>query len=111
MYVNRANDFVSFNIMHAIFHVIDWQSASSVLWKVLTDEHCQVDSFDYGQNESTSLRVMAMTRSSLDVVLSVATTVVFTLLLKSGDIEKNPGPGGNEGHREFIIERVCNGSL
>ena len=40
-------------------------------------------------------RVLAVGRALLDVVLSVAASVIFSLLLISGDVEENPGPGGS----------------
>ena len=40
-------------------------------------------------------RVLAVARVLLDVVLSVAASVILSLLLISGDVEENPGPGGN----------------
>ena len=39
------------------------------------------------------LTVQFLVNSILDVALSVASTVVASLLLLSGDIEQNPGPG------------------
>ena len=38
---------------------------------------------------------LAMAKSLLDTVLSVAASVIASLLLKSGDVEENPGPGGS----------------
>ena len=40
-------------------------------------------------------RLLAVARVLLDVVLSVAASVILSLLLISGDVEENPGPGGN----------------
>ena len=45
------------------------------------------------RNKVEASRVLE--RSLLDVVLSVAASVTFSLLLISGDVEENPGPGGN----------------
>ena len=39
------------------------------------------------------LMIQHLASSILDVVLSVAATVISSLLLLSGDIEQNPGPG------------------
>lgn len=36
--------------------------------------------------------VVAVARASLDVAMSVAASVISSLLLISGDIEENPGP-------------------
>ena len=35
-----------------------------------------------------------MAKALLDTVLSVASSVIVCKLLMSGDVEKNPGPGG-----------------
>ena len=39
------------------------------------------------------LRRLALSSAQLDIVLSVAVYVIIYKLLKSGDVEKNPGPG------------------
>ena len=38
--------------------------------------------------------VLAAAKAMLDVVLSVAASVILSLLLLSGDVEENPGPLG-----------------
>ncbi|MCG8621288.1 MAG: hypothetical protein MJE68_04690, partial [Proteobacteria bacterium] len=38
--------------------------------------------------------VLAVAKGVLDVALSVAASVVLSLLLISGDVEENPGPVG-----------------
>ena len=38
--------------------------------------------------------VLAVAKATLDVVLSVAASVILSLLLISGDVERNPGPLG-----------------
>ena len=38
--------------------------------------------------------VLAAAKVMLDVVLSVAASVILSLLLLSGDVEENPGPLG-----------------
>ena len=39
------------------------------------------------------LRMLALARALMDIVLSVAVHVIIFKLLMSGDVEKNPGPG------------------
>ena len=46
------------------------------------------------------LWILVVTRASLDVIMSVAASVILSLLLISGDVEENPGPGGM---RLFIL--------
>lgn len=41
------------------------------------------------------LRWLAAAKALLDVVMPVAACVIASLLMKSGDIEENPGPWGN----------------
>ena len=63
----------------------------------------QVENSDHGVNKEEAVirskwevsRVLAVARALLDVVLSVAASVIFSLLLISGDVEENPGPGGS----------------
>ena len=38
--------------------------------------------------------VLTASKAMLDVVLSVAASVILSLLLLSGDVEENPGPLG-----------------
>ena len=38
--------------------------------------------------------VLAVAKAMLDVALSVAASVILSLLLLSGDVEENPGPLG-----------------
>ena len=42
------------------------------------------------------LRRLALSNVLLDIVLSLAVYVIIYKLLKSGDVEKNPGPGNLE---------------
>ena len=51
---------------------------------------------------SNKKAVLGVARSLLDVILSVAASVVLHLLLISGDIEENPGPRGM-----MIIRIAC----
>ena len=63
----------------------------SVLWMALTakqEEHRGLD-----KEERKCLWVLTVARASMDVVMSVAASVILSLLLNSGDIEENPGPG------------------
>ena len=41
------------------------------------------------------LRWLAVAKALLDTVLSVAASVIVSKLMVSGDVEKNPGPGGS----------------
>ena len=38
--------------------------------------------------------VLVVAKAALDLVLSVAASVILSLLLISGDVERNPGPIG-----------------
>ena len=46
------------------------------------------------RNRSEILRWLAVAKSLLDTVVAMAASVVISLLLMSGDIEEDPGPGG-----------------
>ena len=58
------------------------------------------------QNRKGSIKVdertLVLANSMLDTTLSVAASVIMSLLLLSGDIEENPGPG-SRGTSERII--------
>ena len=44
-------------------------------------------------NKRKCFLVLALTRASLDIVMAVSASVILSLLLNSGDVEENPGPG------------------
>ena len=44
--------------------------------------------------QAESFTALAVVISQLDIVTSAAASVVRSLLLMSGDVEENPGPGG-----------------
>ena len=52
--------------------------------------------------------VLAVAKAVLDVILSVAASVILSLLLLSGDVEENPGPlgGSYTYHIIMMIEPV-----
>ena len=68
----------------------------SVLWKILACDDAKrglVEEVEL-RNRSEILRWLAVAKSLLDTVLAVAASVVNSLLLMSGDVEEDPGPGG-----------------
>ena len=79
---------------------MDCVRALAVLWKTLADK--QVEKLHYGDTEveivimtkREGAWVLAMAKAMLEVVLSVAASVISSLLLLSGDVEENPGPVG-----------------
>ena len=81
--------------MYIVIRRLDWMRAVSVLRKILAK-----DEANYGcvklelRNRSEILRWLAVAKSLLDIVLAVAASVVISLLLMSGDVEEDPGPGG-----------------
>ena len=88
---------------HAVICILNWQRALSVLWKALAKKQVELRS-DHGVGKEEAklrkrmqvLRMLAVATALLDTVLSVAASVILTLLLISGDVEENPGPGGND---------------
>ena len=68
-------------------HKLNWLST---LWKISADE--QVNHKIHAQAEAFA--ALSVTISQLGIVSSVAASVVRSLLLMSGDVEENPGPGG-----------------
>ena len=76
---------------------LDWLRAVSILKKMLTNGKTKssiVKEVELGKR-SEILRWLARAKSLLDTVLSAAASVIDSLLLMSGDIEENPGPGGS----------------
>ena len=73
---------------------MDILKSLSILWMVLAgkqEEHCGLAKRTV--DERKRLWVLTVTRASMDVVMSVAASVISSLLLNSGDVERNPGPG------------------
>ena len=73
-------------------HTPDWQSAPSVLWNTLANK--QVERSNYGDGKVLRKKRKEASSDQLETVSSVAASVIISLLLTSGDVEKNPGPGG-----------------
>ena len=88
--------------MHAVVHTMDCLISLSVLWKTVANKQGLVDKLDYFNTEVEDMImtrhegtwVLAVAKAMLEVMLSVAASVVISLLLLSGDVEKNPGPLG-----------------
>ena len=86
--------------IHVVVHTVDCVRALTVLWETLTDK--QVEKLHYGDTEvevvimtkREGVWVLAVAKAMLDIVLSVAASVILSLLLLSGDVEENPGPVG-----------------
>ena len=90
--------------MHSVIQTVDCLISLSVLWKALANKQDLVEKLHYAD---TSLRVeivmmtklqrtwvLAVAKAVLDVALSVAASVILSLLLLAGDVEENPGPVG-----------------
>ena len=88
--------------MHSVIQTVDCLIFLSVLWKALANKQDLVEKLYYVDTKvqvviMTKLQrtwVLAVAKAVLDVALSVATSVILSLLLISGDVEENPGPVG-----------------
>ena len=88
--------------IHSVMLSVDCVRSCSVLWKALANKEDLVEKLHYvdadvevvimTKHEGTW--VLAAAKAMLDVVLSVAASVILSLLLLSGDVEENPGPLG-----------------
>ena len=86
-------------LLRTVILRLDWMRAVSILRKTLTNDetkHGVVKEVELGKR-SEILRWLAVARAPLDTVLSVASSVIVSKLMISGDVEKNPGPGGRYG--------------
>ena len=97
--------------MHSVIQTVDCLRSLSVLWKALANKQDLVEKLHY-VDASLRVEVMIMTKlqgtwvlvvakAVLDVALSVAASVVLSLLLLSGDVEENPGPVGGNYYRTY----------
>ena len=99
MYVFSA---LNIPIMHSVIQTVDCLISLSVLWKALANKQDLVEKLHYVDAKvevvmMTKLKgtwVLAVAKAVLDVALSVAASVILSLLLISGDVEENPGPVG-----------------
>ena len=81
---------------------VDCVRSLSVVWKALTSKQDLVEKLHYVDTEVEVIImtkhegtwILAVAKGVLDVVLSVAASVISSLLLISGDVEENPGPLG-----------------
>ena len=91
-------------IMNSVVQTVDFliSDSLSILWKALANKQDLVEKLHYADTKvevviMTKLKgtwVLAVAKAVLDVVLSVAASVILTLLLISGNVEENPGPVG-----------------
>ena len=73
---------------------MDCLRSLSVLWMALAGKQEEYRGLDKETTkEKRCLWVLSVARASMDVIMSVAASVISSLLLNSGDIEENPGPG------------------
>ena len=88
--------------MHSVVQTVDCLISLSDLWKALANKQDLVEKLHYVDTKvevvmMTKLQgtwVLAVAKAVLDVALSVAASVILSLLLLAGDVEKNPGPVG-----------------
>ena len=73
--------------------LLDWQSVPNLLWKKTSGRF----TFTSGKKVCTRRTFVLIKRkvviTMLESTLSTASNLVGTLLLMSGDVELNPGPG------------------
>ena len=89
--------------MHSVIQTVDCLISLSVLWKALANKQDLVEKLHYVDTKvevvmMTKLQgtwVLAVAKAVLDVALSVAASVILSLLLLAGDVEENPGPVGS----------------
>ena len=88
--------------MHSVIQTVDCLISLSVLWKALANKQDLVEKLHYVDTnvevvimaKLQGTWVLAVAKAVLDVALSVAASVILSLLLISGDVEENPGPVG-----------------
>ena len=88
--------------MHSVMQTVDSLISLSILWKTLANKQDLVEKLHYIDTKVEVVMmaklqgtwVLAVAKAVLDVALSVAASVILSLLLISGDVEENPGPVG-----------------
>ena len=94
IYIQHDNGITNF---HTVLLTLDWLRAVSMLRKTLANDETKhgVVNENELRKRCDILRWLAVAKALLDTVLSVAASVIVSKLLMSGDVEKNPGPGGS----------------
>ena len=81
-----------------MIHAQDMERIIALL-RVLINKQVEVFDLKLDQNESLlakrrkDLRILYLVNTILGITLSVTASIIASLLLLSGDIEENPGPG------------------
>ena len=97
MIIQYVTEFASISAV-AVIHTSDIETVLTLL-RVLINMRMEIVDVKVEQSGSLvterrdDLRILYLVNSLLDVALSAAATVIASLLLLSGDIEQNPGPG------------------
>ena len=76
-------------------HALDMERILSLL-RMLINKLVEITDFKNKGSVTKrreDLRILHLINCTLDVALSISASVVASLLLLSGDIEENPGPG------------------
>ena len=91
-------EFASIYTVAAVIHTPDMKRVLTLL-RILITKRVEIIDVKFEQSGSLQTKrredvtIQFLVNSVLDVALSVAATVISSLLLLSGDIEQNPGPG------------------
>ena len=89
--------------------LLDCHKSHSAPWAFTSREERVLDHAG-DQNRMGSIKVekrtLILANSMLDTTLSVAASVIMSLLLLSGDIEENPGPGSQGIIQENYIHLI-----
>ena len=91
-----------------IMHALDMKRVS-VLIITLSSKKVEIFDVEFDQKGSTVKErrnylktVLFLFKCVLDVAMSIAASVIVSLLLLSGDIEQNPGPlGGKDDNKSW----------
>ena len=92
--------FLSMAVIHTVILKPDWSrsSSSSILIMVLKDDESnrevRIKEVEL-RKRCDALRWLSMAKALLNTVLSKSIALIKSLLLMSGDVEENPGPGGS----------------
>ena len=86
-------------------HALDLERILSLL-RMLINKLVKIKTKGLVTKRRDDLRILHLINCILDVALSVSASVVASLLLLSGDIEENPGPGKEHRCINFITIMV-----
>ena len=93
VYCLNCDENLKIHHLFVVLCLLDWQSVPNLLWKKTSERFTFISSKNVFKRRTVVLIRRKVVVTMLESALSMASNLIGTLLLMSGDIELNPGPG------------------